>query len=235
MNDPLPSAPRWPLGSARSIGFSLVVFIAHMAVMFGFGTLLLILFGVDPRTIPEAPLLAILALVIATSLDVGIVYIGLLCRFGRMTLAELGWTRFQPRDIALGLAGAAVLVAMVFVAMCAASGSFHGGVEQLVSALTDVSPRERCFGILLGLSAAFTEETLFRGYMQPTVQRRLGRWIGLSIVALFFAVQHGRFDPSLLLGKIGVGLLLALIRERTGTLWAGAIAHTLQWTILYMA
>jgi membrane protease YdiL (CAAX protease family) len=70
--------------------------------------------------------------------------------------------------------------------------------------------------------------------MQPAVQHKLGRWSELVVVALLFAAYHGRFAPSIFLGKLGVGLVLAGLRERTGTLWAPAIAHVLQWSILCM-
>jgi uncharacterized protein len=171
----------------RSVWFALVLLFAHFVVMFGFGYAILIALGVDPRTIPEAPPLAFVALVLAAALDVGIVFVGLLGRFGGISLRELGWARILWRDIAVGL-----------------------------------------------IVAAFTEETLFRGYMQPAVQHKLGRWSGLVVVALVFAAYHGRFAPTMFLGKLGVGLVLAGLRERTGTLWAAALAHVLQWAILCM-
>jgi hypothetical protein len=78
------------------------------------------------------------------------------------------------------------------------------------------------------------EETLFRGYMQPAVQARIGRWLGLATVAVVFAAYHGRFTPAMFLGKLGVGLVLGGLRDRTRTLWAPAVAHVLQWTVLAM-
>ncbi|HEV7554808.1 MAG TPA: hypothetical protein VGO00_05085, partial [Kofleriaceae bacterium] len=100
---------------ARSIPFSFVVLLAHCVVMFGIGFALLLALGVAPRTIPEAPLLAFVALAIAGSLDIGLVFAGLLRRVGRISFAELGWSRFRIADVALGLVGFVLLVALVYV------------------------------------------------------------------------------------------------------------------------
>ena len=47
--------------------------------------------------------------------------------------------------------------------------------------------------VLVGVEAALTEETLFRGDLQPTLQRMLGRGPGLLLTALIFAAYHLRF------------------------------------------
>jgi uncharacterized protein len=219
---------------ARSISFSFVVLLAHVAVMFGVGFALLLALGVPPRTIPDAPPLAFVALALAGSLDILLVYAGLLRRFGRISFAELGWSRFRIADVALGLVGLALLVALVYLSFAEQLG-WGAALDRLPQAIADVPLRQRALCFLIGLVAAFTEETLFRGYMQPAVQARIGRWLGLVIVAAVFAAYHGRFTPVMFLGKLGVGLVLGAIRDRTQTLWAPAIAHVLQWTVLAMA
>ncbi|HEV7558249.1 MAG TPA: CPBP family intramembrane glutamic endopeptidase, partial [Kofleriaceae bacterium] len=134
----------------------------------------------------------------------------------------------------LGLVGLVVLVALVY-GLVAVQLGWRDALDWLGQPITDVSLRQRAFCFLIGLVAAFTEETLFRGYMQPAVQARIGRWLGLVTVAVVFAAYHGRFTPAMFFGKVGVGLVLGGLRDRTGTLWAPAIAHVLQWTVLAMA
>jgi len=220
---------------ARSIPFSFVVLLAHFAVMFGVGFALLLALGVAPRTIPDAPPLAFVALAIAGSLDIGLVFAGLLRRFGRISFAELGWSRFRLADVALGLVGLALLVAIVYLDLVLDARLGWGeALGRLGQSIADVSLRQRAFCFLIGLVAAFTEDTLFRGYMQPAVQARIGRWLGLVTVAVVFAAHHGRFTLAIFLGKLGVGLVLGGLRDRTRTLWAPAIAHVLQWTVLAM-
>lgn len=218
----------------RSVWFAFVLVFAHLVVLFGFGYAILFTLGVDPRTIPESPPLAFVALVVAAALDVGLVFVGLLGQLGGTGLRELGWARPARRDLALGVIGAVLLVGVTLAALAAHTGSLAGAIERLVDGVTGVSPRERAFCTLIGVVAAFTEESLFRGYMQPAMQHTLGRWRGLVVVALVFAAYHRQLAPAMLLGKLGVGLVLAGLRERTGTLWAPALAHVLLWAILCM-
>jgi membrane protease YdiL (CAAX protease family) len=230
MDDIHRQTPRWP------IAFSFALVCAHWVVMFGVGTGVLRLLGVDPREILDAPPQAFVALAIAAGFDVALVFDLLLRRVGNYRWRDLGWSRFARSDLALGLAGAVALVAVAFLtALMRRSGSIDATLDWLVSGLTDWEPNERALCVCIGLAAAFTEETLFRGVMQPAMQQRFGRTAGLLLTALVFAAYHGRFTPVIFLGKLGVGLVLGVMRDRTGTLWAPAIAHTLQWSLLCFA
>jgi uncharacterized protein len=62
----------------------------------------------------------------------------------------------------------------------------------------------------------------------------LGRWPGILVTAIIFAVYHVQYALALpmLISHFVTGLVLGLIRERTGTLWAPAIAHALVWIVL---
>jgi membrane protease YdiL (CAAX protease family) len=217
------------------VWFAFALLFAHLVVMFGLGFVVMLAIGLDPREIVEAPPLAFVALVIAGGLDVGLVFVLLMRGVGRYQLRDLGWSRFVARDLALGLVGAGALVGVAFLVMIARSGSLEGAVDRIVAALTEYTTTERTFCMLIGCLAAFTEETLFRGVMQPALQHKLGRWGGLFVTALVFAAYHFRFAPSIFLGKLGVGLVLGTMREKTGALWAPAIAHVLQWTVLCFA
>src|SRR4029453_15330111 len=68
-----------------------------------------------------------------------------------------------------------------------------------------------------------TEESLFRGDLQPTLQRMLGRGAGLLFTALVFAAYHLRFGLWGLLGKTAFGLVFGILRERTGPLGSRAV------------
>jgi membrane protease YdiL (CAAX protease family) len=89
------------------------------------------------------------------------------------------------------------------------------------------------FFVLMGVIAAIPEETIFRGILQPTLQNKVGRWPGILLTAAIFSVYHVHFQFALprLLSHFCWGLILGLLRERTGTLWAPAIAHALMWII----
>ena len=87
---------------------------------------------------------------------------------------------------------------------------------------------------LMAVIAAIPEETIFRGILQPTLQAKVGRWPGVALTAAIFSVFHVQFQFALplLLSHFCWGLILGLLRERTGTLWAPAIAHMLVWIVL---
>jgi membrane protease YdiL (CAAX protease family) len=232
---PTPPPPRWPLGSTGSVLFIFGLVFAHLMVMFGLGFAVMIAIGLDPRTIVDAPPLAFVALAIAGTLDVGIVFVLLLGKLGRYRLADLGWSRFTGRDVAFGVVGFVALVGVALLSVIMKSGTVEGVLDWLVEAVTDVTTPQRALCLLIGCLAAFTEETLFRGMMQPALQHKLGRHVGLIVTALVFAAYHFRFAPPIFLGKLGVGLVLGVMRDRTGSLWAPAIAHALQWTVLCFA
>lgn len=75
----------------------------------------------------------------------------------------------------------------------------------------------------------FNEEMIFRGYGLDTLQQALGPTGGLALSITLFARYHGpgwkRF-----LGLSAAGVLLALLRLRTGNLWLVAGYH-LGWNV----
>ncbi len=97
----------------------------------------------------------------------------------------------------------------------------------------------------MGFSAGIGEEMFFRGYIQSRVNETCGRpWkllgvqfgIGLLVSALLFGLIHainfvdyfrGQFVFAWGFGVMTIGLLYSVIRERTGSIWPGAVMHIL--------
>ena len=99
----------------------------------------------------------------------------------------------------------------------------------------------------LVICAGFGEEVFFRGYVQSRISRVFGRPIrllgvscglGLFVSALLFGVIHvlntvdyftGRYEfawgSSLM--NVAAGIFLGVLRERTGSIVAGGVAHGL--------
>jgi membrane protease YdiL (CAAX protease family) len=181
---------------------------------------------------PSAPGPALFAAVAVGGLA-GAGVVGLLLRAGGRTHAELGWSGWRPaRDLELGLVGAlAMLLATVLVAW---------------AAFGDAAPRElaliaagwawpaRALFLLIGLSAAYAEESIFRGWLQKAAVARYGRWLGIGGVAFLFALLHFS-PPAGLAVKLLIGLVLGLLADWTGALWAPALAHAAYWLVLGMA
>jgi len=81
--------------------------------------------------------------------------------------------------------------------------------------------------------AAWQEENLYRGYLQPLLIERLGLWPGIIVQAALFSVAHvGWFTawPPFVSAFV-VGLILGWLRGREGSLVAPFIAHGLSWLL----
>ena len=76
--------------------------------------------------------------------------------------------------------------------------------------------------------APFMEEMFFRGLLYPALKRRTGEVIAILLTALFFALLHSAqlansWGPLLVLFLVGV--VLTLVRSRTGSVAASLLVH----------
>ena len=226
------TSPRWPIGTTGALRLAFLLIVGHYLAVYGVGGILAIVLGLhERREIWQAPPAAFLV-----NLSVGVVEIGLvlrlgMCRYARLSFHEAGWSGLALRDVAYGVLGFA-LCAISLACIIAAESGFTDTIAYIADKIAHYTPRQRVFFALMGLVAAIPEETIFRGIMQPTLQNKVGRWSGILLTALVFAVYHFLFALPQIIGKICFGLIFGLLRERTGTLWAPAIAHALTWMIL---
>lgn len=81
------------------------------------------------------------------------------------------------------------------------------------------------FGVVLAsaLVPAVAEELLFRGVVQPALIKRIGPTLGIVLTALLFAFNH--LNPWMFVPLFIVGTLFGFLAYKTGTFWAGALAH----------
>ncbi len=77
--------------------------------------------------------------------------------------------------------------------------------------------------LVVVVGAPLVEELTYRGLLQGAFTRRLNDWVGLVIVAAWFAVIH--FQPVEIPGLFVVGLVLGVGALRTGRLGLSVIAH----------
>jgi membrane protease YdiL (CAAX protease family) len=74
---------------------------------------------------------------------------------------------------------------------------------------------------------SFAEEIWLRGVVQPGLRSRLGPATAVLAAAVVFAAIHvPTYGVQALPLDIGVGVLIGLLRERTGSVAACGIAHT---------
>jgi len=88
---------------------------------------------------------------------------------------------------------------------------------------------ELAVGILLiGVLPGVCEELMHRGFLLKAYERR-GSYKAVVIVAILFGLFH--FDITNLLGPIFLGLLIGYYVVRTGSIFAGMLAHFMNNTI----
>jgi len=77
--------------------------------------------------------------------------------------------------------------------------------------------------VLLVIIAPLVEELLFRGYLFGKLRQRAGLIASLALVSLCFAVLHGQLNVGI--DTFALSIVLCLLREYTGSIWAGVLLH----------
>ena len=91
-------------------------------------------------------------------------------------------------------------------------------------------PLKLLAAVIAAASAAITEETGFRGYMQQPIEQRHGALVAIGVSTVFFLIAHlnqswavPAMDPIGIL----VAVLLGLLAWSSGSLIPGIMGHTL--------
>lgn len=73
------------------------------------------------------------------------------------------------------------------------------------------------------LVAPISEEIVFRGYLYPAAKKFAGPWVAAICTGLIFGAAHGSLAALLPLFIFGV--VLAVLYEKTGSIWAPMAVH----------
>ena len=144
----------------------------------------------------------------------------------RTALGRLGWRPFRPKAI-----GQMFLMLLAFYAFV------------LVYAALITQPNQEniaddlglCRGpILAGLAvflicvvAPIAEETFFRGFLYGGLRGRLSEIPAASISGLVFGIVHAPTGPTTVIPLAALGFGLALLYQRTGSIFPGMLAHAI--------
>lgn len=145
------------------------------------------------------------------------------------------------RSAALGLAppglsiaqwvGAVVLLFVVkavvtAVALGIAPTDFNRELGPFVGLVR--KPRAWLLFLVAVVLAGLIEELLFRGVLSRTLEgTRLGFWAGAAVASAAFAVLHLQYGPGGQLVIFAIGMTLAWIRARSGSLWPAIVCHSI--------
>lgn len=87
--------------------------------------------------------------------------------------------------------------------------------------------------LTLVVAAPVAEETLFRGYLQGKLRQLAPFWLTALLTSVVFAVLHLPGGGDSLQWNVAVdvfilSIVLCLLREKTGSIWAGILLHMLK-------
>lgn len=80
--------------------------------------------------------------------------------------------------------------------------------------------------LALVIIAPLAEEIIFRGWLYGKLRTRVGAALSIILVSLVFAALHMQINVALVVGVMSV--TMCLLREMTGTIWAGILVHMLK-------
>jgi CAAX protease family protein len=144
-------------------------------------------------------------------------------------MRRLGLVAFRRLD-ALKWMGAAVgiylVVVMVYVALV--------GEPEQEDFADDLGPLWIQI-LLIAIAAPIGEEVCFRGMLFGGLRERLPMWAAGLISAALFGLLHVTTGISVVPPLIAFGFLLALVYERTGSIWPCILLHMLNNSVALLA
>jgi membrane protease YdiL (CAAX protease family) len=81
------------------------------------------------------------------------------------------------------------------------------------------------FVLFIAIAPGFSEEMLFRGYMQSRLVQRWPVWVAILLVSAFFALVH--IQPHTVVFAFPLGIWLGTMAWRCGSIWPSIICHAL--------
>jgi uncharacterized protein len=155
--------------------------------------------------------------------------LGLTSQVARPTARQFGFRPFRPN--ALGWAMVALFGYFVLAIL----------YQALVNPPSDELPRQfgadesTALAVVTGVFvigiAPPVEEFFFRGFLYQALRNRLGVWGGAAVSGFLFGAIH--FKPEFLVPLAMLGIILALLFEKTGSLWPCILAHSVNNAIAF--
>ena len=151
--------------------------------------------------------------------------------FGGVRLLRPAWLNFGPEFLPAAATrrfwpGVALTFVLMFLAGQTAAAWIYThlgstGFDQHVQT-------KQSSGIVLSLLvsllvAPIVEETLFRGLLYPMLRKKTGAVVAAVLSSLLFAAMHGNAVQAV--AVIPLGLVLALVAERTRRIWPCVVLH----------
>ena len=121
------------------------------------------------------------------SLMLGALYVAISVRYGQPFWASLGWTQSYRGAYLCLFAGPPLSLGLMVLAAAVHAPAGESKIEELITGRASLITL-MVFAILIG---PVFEETIFRGFLFPLLERSLGVWPGIVVTAIPFALLHG--------------------------------------------
>jgi membrane protease YdiL (CAAX protease family) len=158
-----------------------------------------------------------------------IILIPALLYWRRFALDQVTFARLRPLPLkfvpAIVILAAAMWLVNVFIAAGLVGGLMELGFKPLV-VIEPPTTWQQYLGYIVVLSvfAGICEEVLFRGTIMPALEQ-YGLVPAIIFSSLLFALLHGSLLS--LISTFSLGVIMAVIVIKTGSLWGGIIYHML--------
>jgi CAAX protease family protein len=158
------------------------------------------------------------------ALLIGALYMVITFRYGRPLWHSLGWVALERGAWWCVFGGPALAIGLSALGVVLRAPAIPTPVEGLISGRGSLW-LVAFFAVVLG---PLFEELLFRGFLQPLLQRVLGPWPAILLAASAFGLLHGAqyqwfWQDLLVVGLAGV--VFGYARYKTGSTAAGALLH----------
>src|SRR5579864_7646311 len=158
------------------------------------------------------------------ALLVGALYMVITFRYRRPFLQSMGWVVPERGKWWCIVGGPALAIGLSVLDVALRTPAIPTPVESLISGRGSLL-LVAFFAVVLG---PVFEELLFRGFLQPLLERALGVWPAIVLAATGFALLHGQeyqwvWQQLVVVGLAGMAFGYA--RYKTGSTAAGALLH----------
>ncbi len=180
--------------------------------------------------------LTVILLTVQTAIVLGMVYAVVIRKYG-LAWAELGLRPVSRRwCVRAVLAGFLMLLVVALVNSLVPTVTNEPFQNPQIYALAPMGFSWAgliIMTVMAGVVAPFPEEIAFRGLLYPWLRDRWGVPAAAAASGLCFAVLHGVviLIPALTV----IGILLAVLYQRSGSLWTAVIAHGVFNTVMILA
>jgi len=147
-----------------------------------------------------------------------------------ITAVVLLWAKWAKLDLGLrvpALSGAWPWI-LLYIVWCGAEwvAARAHPIEADSQWVERVAQRSLLESILLfAMIAPLWEELLFRGAMFSALMRRWGIWAAAIVPSLLWALLHLQYEWWLVASLAGSGMVLAILRWKSGSLYLPLILH----------